>query len=914
MNRSNNDSHRPLLRYHRLASVPISAFLLAVVILVAVGFSAAGTGSSLASARPMEATSPAAPVTATTVPLWIRQAGSGIDYRSVSMYTSSDGWATGSDRGLSRWDGYAWTDFPSQSLVDYSDNTFFGVSMLDSTHVWAVGTAGMNYLYDGTSWQRGFMTGTLQLNGVAYASTNNAWAVASDGSIWHWVGTGVGPGLSWTRYPAPAVTTGGLNAISCFSGGPNGCWAAGNNGGVYVFDGSNWINTGFPDPSRTLYGIYAVDGAEVWVVGSGGSIYRFNSLNYVLEPSGTANTLYGISCGDTGECVAAGAGNTVLYRSEGASSPHASGTWSAATTATTDSTQTWYAASFTTAASPEGFVVGAPPGNTSTTAITARKLRVGGFCGADWCLSNGEQRDNQFTGLALPMSTVTSSLALAPDRMLPPSQLGTICTTCPSSGASSGALGELKPCVVFSCIDGGVISSTDSSFTGGVPFTSNITGLSLADAIPAAWASSRSPDARALLKYDGTLNGGTGGWISATYNLGGIPTAGLNDVEMLSSTSGFAVGDGGSIYSKAISNTLWTKHASSTVQNLNSVWPISGFDAWAVGAAGVAIHSTDGGFTWSSAVPITSATLNSVHCTSGGGECWTVGNSGTALRYSGGFWSSPDYTKTSDNLYGVWTNSHTDVWAVGAAGTILHFDGTSWTKQLPPTLQDLRDIKMLSATDGYISGGGSLGVNSGLFLRYTTPFASSPSAQALSSSPHVPAVSCRSAGPDNFGYALAGPGCPNAPTFNWITGTTQIPTFLNAAGTAPNVDDGWATTQVPWTYNLYGTAYTTMTISTNGWIGPDAASATTFYGEPPTATVKTRRATQVFANDLLIDFNGVYTAVSGIAPNRVFVVEWRNAHFWNTSRPGRATFEALLYEGSNDLVFQFQAQAVSGNF
>src|SRR5687767_667599 len=114
--------------------------------------------------------------------LWERVGGSGITYRSISMVSPTEGWAVGSDLGLSHWDGTQWTDYPAQYLVDYPSlvsSDFTSVSAFDASHAWVVGDGGMNYYWDGASWTRGYITATAtaELNGVAMVSQNEAWAI-----------------------------------------------------------------------------------------------------------------------------------------------------------------------------------------------------------------------------------------------------------------------------------------------------------------------------------------------------------------------------------------------------------------------------------------------------------------------------------------------------------------------------------------------------------------------------------------------------------------------------------------------------------------------------------------------------------------------------------------------------------------
>jgi len=55
---------------------------------------------------------------------------------------------------------------------------------------------------------------------------------------------------------------------------------------------------------------------------------------------------------------------------------------------------------------------------------------------------------------------------------------------------------------------------------------------------------------------------------------------------------------------------------------------------------------------------------------------------------------------------------------------------------------------------------------------------------------------------------------------------------------------------------------------------------------------------------------GIYYATFGSAPNRQFVVEWNSVPRYSATDPsggeGALTFEAVLAEGSNDILFQYQ--------
>lgn len=83
---------------------------------------------------------------------------------------------------------------------------------------------------------------------------------------------------------------------------------------------------------------------------------------------------------------------------------------------------------------------------------------------------------------------------------------------------------------------------------------------------------------------------------------------------------------------------------------------------------------------------------------------WVTQSNGNVLHYNGSGWTVTKTTAT-DGLTSVSSPFLlTDIWAVGWKGKILHSSGGSWTEVASPTTNDLRCIKMLSATDGWAIG------------------------------------------------------------------------------------------------------------------------------------------------------------------------------------------------------------------
>jgi hypothetical protein len=87
---------------------------------------------------------------------------------------------------------------------------------------------------------------------------------------------------------------------------------------------------------------------------------------------------------------------------------------------------------------------------------------------------------------------------------------------------------------------------------------------------------------------------------------------------------------------------------------------------------------------WSSVSSGTTQNIFGIWGTSAS-DVWAVGSGGTILHYNGTIWSSVA-SGTTEDLFGVWGTSATDVWAVGSGKTFLHYNGTTWLSVSTETL------------------------------------------------------------------------------------------------------------------------------------------------------------------------------------------------------------------------------------
>ncbi|MGW2396138.1 S8 family serine peptidase [Kitasatospora sp. NPDC001664] len=133
---------------------------------------------------------------------------------------------------------------------------------------------------------------------------------------------------------------------------------------------------------------------------------------------------------------------------------------------------------------------------------------------------------------------------------------------------------------------------------------------------------------------------------------------------------------------------------------------------------------------------------------------------------------------------------------------------------------------------------------------------------------------------DTFGYTCS------AATGGWTPGTAKL---------ALTGDTAAEQVQLPFPVALYGSVYTSAYLSTDGHVSFPASSTVYANTALPSASLP-NAALYPFWDDLWLDAqSGVYTATTGTAPNRTFVVEWRNAAFY-AAKTTRLSFSVAIGE------------------
>ena len=143
-------------------------------------------------------------------------------------------------------------------------------------------------------------------------------------------------------------------------------------------------------------------------------------------------------------------------------------------------------------------------------------------------------------------------------------------------------------------------------------------------------------------------------------------------------------------------------------------------------------------------------------------------------------------------------------------------------------------------------------------------------------------------------------------TFDTTATPTSGVTTLASGGsattslTAGSLDDGYWTISLPFNISLYGTSYSSASIGTNGNVQFTSSPATAGYSSSWPGTTAPLATFGALFGDFNESVQGtVNYFVTGTAPNRALVVNWKNVRWFGYT--DTVTVQAKLYETSNVL-------------
>lgn len=135
-----------------------------------------------------------------------------------------------------------------------------------------------------------------------------------------------------------------------------------------------------------------------------------------------------------------------------------------------------------------------------------------------------------------------------------------------------------------------------------------------------------------------------------------------------------------------------------------------------------------------------------------------------------------------------------------------------------------------------------------------------------------------------------------------------------SASVLSGIDDGVSLLTLPFAFQFYGTSYTLACVSANGIVSfvtsPSACTATSDFVNTDlssTAPPGDRPSIVPYWTDLTFQVSGagaVYYQTQGAPGSQQFILQWSNAYLQNS--PNQVTFEVVLSEGSNQILFQYQ--------
>jgi hypothetical protein len=118
-------------------------------------------------------------------------------------------------------------------------------------------------------------------------------------------------------------------------------------------------------------------------------------------------------------------------------------------------------------------------------------------------------------------------------------------------------------------------------------------------------------------------------------------------------------------------------------------------------------------------------------------------------------------------------------------------------------------------------------------------------------------------------------------------------------------DDGEANITLPFAFRLFDTVSSDLRVGNNGGILFANTGSDLWAGNVPLPTATIPMAILPLWDDLDTETGAVFWEVLGTAPNRVAVVEWFQRPHFPGPGTGHASFQVLLYEGSNQIRFQY---------
>jgi hypothetical protein len=493
---------------------------------------------------------------------------------------------------------------------------------------WAVASAGTILHWDGAAWSPMASGTTSDLLGVWGASATDVWAVGKSGAALHW------DGVAWSL--AASGTANDLTGVWGSAGGD--IWAVGA-GTIQHWNGSAWstASTG----AVQFAGVWGSASNDVWAVGNaaGGTIAHWDGVAWSTGVYSSAYAIYG---------VWGTAANDVWAAGQGGWTYHWNGTqWLGVISAEISNLVTGWSSAANDAWVGGNYSLQHGNGTTwlrSTLAPPGNVRAMWGSAPTDLWAAGEAGNFYHWNG--------TGWTTWNPGAWL--QQLNGVWASSPTEGWAVGAAGTLLHWN----------GTAWSLVTGSTSFTlTAVWGSSASDVWATGWFGNF------ITHWDGT------GWTNvAAPSAAGTYLLGLSGTGPVDA---WAVGYGGTILHWG--GSAWSSVTSGATGGLTAVWARTPSDAWAVGYSDL-LHWN--GTAWSATTTVPSTYALAVWG-SAANDVWAVGQDqttglGSIIHWDGTVWTAASGTFPAA-LHGVTGSSSSDVWAVGGQGTVHHWDGTAWS-------------------------------------------------------------------------------------------------------------------------------------------------------------------------------------------------------------------------------------------
>jgi photosystem II stability/assembly factor-like uncharacterized protein len=187
-----------------------------------------------------------------------------------------------------------------------------------------------------------------------------------------------------------------------------------------------------------------------------------------------------------------------------------------------------------------------------------------------------------------------------------------------------------------------------------------------------------------------------------------IYTSTVNEMKSIASNgpSAWACGANGEILTTSDAGVIWKRRTSGTMSNLNSIQFIDESNGWIAGDAGTILSTSDAGVTWSNKSVLALENSTGVWFSSPTNGV-IVGTNGFLIHTTNGgaTWSSPS-SRTNKGIRSVHFRDLNNGLAVGDSGLVIRTTngGTSWELAAPITGARLNSVRFASSSVAYAVG------------------------------------------------------------------------------------------------------------------------------------------------------------------------------------------------------------------